>query len=85
MSWKWKSFCGDLVWSKTIEAIYPPSKIIFEEKEENANYQNKIRVKYDTILTWNNVEKLVFQSQEFQRSWIECCLATAQSNLNLKH
>lgn len=65
MSWKWKCFCGDLVWSKSIEAIYLPSKAIFEDREEYANYQNKIRVKYDTILIWSNVEKLVFQSQEF--------------------
>lgn len=85
MSWKWKGFWRDLVWSKSIEAIYPPSKTIFEEREENANYQNKIRVKYDTILTWSNVEKLIFQSQAFQRSWIESHLATAQSNANLKH
>lgn len=84
MSWKWKGFCGDLVWSKSIEAISPPSKTIFEEREENANYQNNIRVKYDTVSIWSNVEKLVFQSQEFQRSWVERHLDTAQSNANLK-
>jgi len=27
----------------------------------------------------------VVQSQEFQRSWVECHLGTAQSNDNLKH
>lgn len=68
MSWKRKGFCGDLVWTKSIEALYPPNKTIFEEREENANYQNKIRVKYYTILTWNNIEILVFQSRNFREA-----------------
>lgn len=42
-------------------------------------------VKYYAILTQSSVEKLVIQSQEFQRSWVKYHLVTAQSNANLKH